>query len=49
VEPVNQDGEVDAFFCMDEGELLARLARDEFTLEAALVLGAAWGWPMCLV
>ena len=46
VEPVNQDGEVDAFFCMDEGELLARLARDEFTLEAALVLGAAWGWPM---
>lgn len=45
VEPSNQDGEVDAFFCMDEDELIARLVRDEFTLEAALVLGAALGWP----
>lgn len=41
VEPVNGDGEVDEFRLMAPGELQARLERDEFTLEAALILCAA--------
>ena len=36
--PVNQDGEVAQFRLMDGEELRDRLQRDEFTLEAALVL-----------
>ncbi len=40
VEPVNQDGEVDEFRLMTGGEVLQRLHRNEFTLEAALVLCA---------
>jgi 8-oxo-dGTP pyrophosphatase MutT (NUDIX family) len=38
VVPVNQDGEVAQFELMDSGEVLSRLHRDEFTIEAALVL-----------
>lgn len=40
VEPVNQDGEVDEFRLMRGQEVLERLHRHEFTLEAALVLCA---------
>ena len=36
--PVNQDGEVAQFKLMDATELARRLQRDEFTIEAALVL-----------
>ncbi|MEO5672919.1 MAG: NUDIX domain-containing protein [Ramlibacter sp.] len=36
--PVNQDGEVAQFLLTAPDELLARLERDEFTMEAALVL-----------
>ena len=39
--PVNQDGEVACFACVAPGDLLARLAADEFTLEAALILAAS--------
>ncbi len=39
--PCNQDGEVDEFRLMARDELWARLQRDEFTLEAALLLCAA--------
>ena len=42
--PQNQDGEVAQFMLMDRTELLARLQRDEFTTEAALVLVAAFGF-----
>jgi 8-oxo-dGTP pyrophosphatase MutT (NUDIX family) len=38
VVPVNQDGEVSQFKLMDAHELLSRLQRDEFTIEAALIL-----------
>lgn len=38
LQPVNQDGEVQRFECVDEATLHARLAADAFTLEAALVL-----------
>ncbi len=38
VVPVNQDGEVAEFRLMDSAEVRARIARSEFTLEAALVL-----------
>jgi len=38
VVPVNQDGEVAHFALMDGAEIAARLQRDEFTIEAALVL-----------
>ncbi len=41
--PVNQDGEVAQFLQLAPGELVARLHRNEFTLEAALVLVAALG------
>ena len=38
--PVNQDGEVAQFLLLEPDELVARLHRNEFTLEAALVLAA---------
>ena len=41
--PVNQDGEVAQFLPLEPDELVARLHRNEFTLEAALVLVAALG------
>ena len=41
--PVNQDGEVAQFLLLTPSELAARLHRNEFTLEAALVLVAALG------
>ena len=44
VQPFNQDGEVAQFLLLDRSELLARLQRDEFTTEAALVLLAALGF-----
>ncbi|WP_372527027.1 NUDIX hydrolase [Piscinibacter sp.] len=39
--PVNQDGEVQGFDCIDAPALIARLQADEFTLEASLIL-AHW-------
>ena len=36
--PVNQDGEVAQFKLMEQGELASRLQRDEFTIEAGLIL-----------
>lgn len=42
--PLNQDGEVVQFSLLDRAELLARLERDEFTTEAALILLAALGF-----
>jgi len=39
--PVNQDGEVMAFACLDAQTLRDRLAADAFTLEAALILAHA--------
>jgi hypothetical protein len=41
VVPVNQDGEVAQFQLLERAELIVRLQRDEFTLEAALILVAA--------
>ena len=41
--PVNQDGEVEQFLLLELSELVARLQRNEFTLEAALILVAALG------
>jgi hypothetical protein len=41
VVPANQDGEVAQFRQMDREEVLARLERDEFTIEAALILTEA--------
>jgi 8-oxo-dGTP pyrophosphatase MutT (NUDIX family) len=38
--PVNRDGEVERFECLDEDALTARLAAGAFTLEATLILGA---------
>jgi 8-oxo-dGTP pyrophosphatase MutT (NUDIX family) len=38
VEPQNQDGEVESFSLLDGTEVAARMGRDEFTIEAALVL-----------
>ncbi|SFB80520.1 Isopentenyldiphosphate isomerase [Polaromonas sp. OV174] len=43
--PDNQDGEVAQFCLMDKGQLLAALQRDEFTLEAALILLQVLGLP----
>ena len=43
VVPQNQDGEVLAFDCLEAPELAARLARDEFTLDAGLLYLAAFG------
>lgn len=45
VEPVNQDGEVLQFALLDPPELLAKLQRNEFTTEAALILVAALRLP----
>ena len=39
--PVNQDGEVAGFACIDMATLLARLHANEFTLEAGMILA---GW-----
>ena len=39
--PVNQDGEVAQFALLDRAELLHRLAQNQFTTEAALILVAA--------
>lgn len=41
VVPANQDGEVAQFRLMDAAEVVARLQRDEFTIEAALILAQA--------
>ena len=41
VVPVNQDGEVEQFLLLAPDDLVARLQRHEFTLEAALILVAA--------
>lgn len=41
VVPVNQDGEVAQFACLGPAEMLERLQRDAFTLEAALITCAA--------
>ncbi len=41
VVPVNQDGEVARFRLMPGEELVERLQRDEFTMEAALILAQA--------
>lgn len=39
--PINQDGEVQGFDCLAPDALWERLLRDEFTLEAAVIL-ASW-------
>ena len=38
VTPVNQDGEVERFECLDAARLMQRLQEESFTLEAALIL-----------
>jgi 8-oxo-dGTP pyrophosphatase MutT (NUDIX family) len=38
--PVNRDGEVERFDCLDGAALMERLAAGAFTLEATLILGA---------
>ena len=38
--PVNQDGEVERFECIDDATLVERMAAGEFTLEASLILAA---------
>jgi hypothetical protein len=43
VEPVNQDGEVAGFRAMDPAEVVDRLEAGAFTVDAALVLLAAFG------
>ena len=45
MQPVNQDGEVEQFLLLDKRELIAKLQRDEFTTEAALILVAALHLP----
>ena len=40
--PLNQDGEVAQFECLTPAQLVQRLEQDAFTLEAALILVAAW-------
>ena len=40
VVPINRDGEVDRFECLEPSALARRLAAGEFTLEATLILGA---------
>lgn len=44
VRPVNQDGEVAQFALLEPGEVLRRMQRDEFTLEAAVILASAPLW-----
>jgi 8-oxo-dGTP pyrophosphatase MutT (NUDIX family) len=41
MQPVNQDGEVERFECLDREALIERLHADAFTLEAAAIL-VAW-------
>jgi hypothetical protein len=41
--PVNADGEVDSFLCLDPIALEQRLATGEFSYEAALSIRAAQG------
>jgi 8-oxo-dGTP pyrophosphatase MutT (NUDIX family) len=43
--PINQDGEVARFECLDREALHARIERGEFTLEAALILAEAMVRP----
>jgi 8-oxo-dGTP pyrophosphatase MutT (NUDIX family) len=43
VTPQNQDGEVAAFRCLPGEDVSARLAQETFTIDAALVLLAAFG------
>lgn len=43
--PVNQDGEVAGFRCLPPGEVTALLEQDAFTIDAALVLLAAFAAP----
>ena len=38
LEPVNQDGEVERFDCVDLGQLRADIVAGRYTLEAALIL-----------
>lgn len=45
VEPRNQDGEVLQFALLDAAELVARLERNEFTMDAAALLLAACAAP----
>jgi len=45
MQPVNLDGEVAQFLLLDKLELLAKLERNEFTIEAALILVAALRLP----
>lgn len=40
LEPVNHDGEVERFGCLDRDALVERLCAGAFTLEASLILGA---------
>jgi 8-oxo-dGTP pyrophosphatase MutT (NUDIX family) len=40
IEPSNRDGEVARFDCLDAGALATRLAAQDFTLEATLILAA---------
>ncbi len=44
VEPANQDGEVERFELMSIDEVQQRMARAEFTPEAALLLADYFGW-----
>lgn len=44
VQPHNQDGEVERFSLMETDEVRSRMLRDEFTIDAALVLADAGLW-----
>ena len=44
VVPVNQDGEAAGFACWSHAQVREQLARGAFMPEAALVLGAYYGW-----
>ena len=44
-QPENRDGEVAQFRLMDEGEIARRLERDEFTLDASLMLSGGRECP----
>jgi 8-oxo-dGTP pyrophosphatase MutT (NUDIX family) len=45
MQPLNQDGEVEQFELLARRELIAKLQRNEFTTEAALILVAALSFP----
>lgn len=51
VVPFNQDGEVAQFRLMALAEVIAAIQRDEFTLEAALILAEVMGflWPQVVL